>query len=78
MRNFTEEANGNPPRSPRSSSPSPTSRSPPLRLLLGKDAYARGRAAWARRLEQDERWQHLSASTDHDHADGDGARWLDN
>ncbi|GHJ41777.1 SDR family NAD(P)-dependent oxidoreductase [Streptomyces sp. TS71-3] len=49
---------------------------PPMRLLLGSDAYAYGRAAWARRLDEDEKWQHLSVSTDHDHTDGDGSRWL--
>jgi hypothetical protein len=27
---------------------------------------------------EDEKWQHLSVSTDHDQTDGDGARWLDN
>ena len=50
---------------------------PPMRLLLGSDAYTYGRAAWAKRLEQDERWRHLSISTDHDQAEDDGSRWLD-
>ncbi len=50
---------------------------PPLRLLLGTDAYTYGRAAWAKRLEEDEAWRHLSLSTDHDEANGDGTRLLD-
>ncbi|MFF2328648.1 MULTISPECIES: SDR family NAD(P)-dependent oxidoreductase [unclassified Streptomyces] len=50
---------------------------PPLRLLLGSDAYGFGRTAWARRLEEDEKWRHLSVSTDHDEADGESARWLE-
>jgi NAD(P)-dependent dehydrogenase (short-subunit alcohol dehydrogenase family) len=38
---------------------------PPLRLLIGTDAYTYGRAAWRSRLEQDERYGELSTSTDH-------------
>lgn len=41
---------------------------PPLRLLLGSDAYTYGTAAGRRLLEQDERWRDLSTSTDHDDA----------
>jgi NAD(P)-dependent dehydrogenase (short-subunit alcohol dehydrogenase family) len=39
---------------------------PPLRLLIGSDAYNYGRAAWAARVEEDGRWEHLSTATDHD------------
>jgi NAD(P)-dependent dehydrogenase (short-subunit alcohol dehydrogenase family) len=39
---------------------------PPLRLLLGTDAYTSGREADRRRAEADERWEALSRSTDHD------------
>jgi NAD(P)-dependent dehydrogenase (short-subunit alcohol dehydrogenase family) len=39
---------------------------PPLRLLIGSDAYNYGRAAWQARLEEDASWQPLSTSTDHD------------
>jgi NAD(P)-dependent dehydrogenase (short-subunit alcohol dehydrogenase family) len=41
---------------------------PPLRLLVGSDAYNYGRAAWAARVEEDARWEALSTSTDHDEA----------
>ena len=41
---------------------------PPLRLLLGSDAYTYATAAGRRLLEQDERWRDLSTSTDHDDA----------
>jgi NAD(P)-dependent dehydrogenase (short-subunit alcohol dehydrogenase family) len=41
---------------------------PPLRLLVGTDAYTYGRAAWQARLDEDARWQELSTSTDHDDA----------
>ena len=41
---------------------------PPLRLLLGSDAYAYGREAWRARLAEDERWEGLSRSTDRDDA----------
>jgi NAD(P)-dependent dehydrogenase (short-subunit alcohol dehydrogenase family) len=39
---------------------------PPLRLLIGSDAYNYGRAAWAARIEEDGRWERLSTATDHD------------
>jgi len=41
---------------------------PPLRLLVGTDAYTYGRAADRGRAEADERWAELSTSTDHDDA----------
>jgi hypothetical protein len=39
-----------------------------LRLLAGSDAYTFGREAWAKRIEIDQTWEHLSRSTDHDDA----------
>jgi NAD(P)-dependent dehydrogenase (short-subunit alcohol dehydrogenase family) len=41
---------------------------PPLRLLLGSDAYRYGTAAGRALLESDESWHELSISTDHDEA----------
>jgi NAD(P)-dependent dehydrogenase (short-subunit alcohol dehydrogenase family) len=41
---------------------------PPLRLLLGSDAYRYGTAAGRALAESDEKWRELSASTDHDDA----------
>ncbi|HEY6762974.1 MAG TPA: SDR family NAD(P)-dependent oxidoreductase [Baekduia sp.] len=41
---------------------------PPLRLLVGSDAYNYGRAAWQARIEDDARWASLSTSTDRDDA----------
>jgi NAD(P)-dependent dehydrogenase (short-subunit alcohol dehydrogenase family) len=41
---------------------------PPLRLLVGTDAYTYGRAAWQARLDEDARWEELSTSTDNDDA----------
>ena len=41
---------------------------PPLRLLLGSDAYRYGTAAGRALLESDESWRELSISTDHDQA----------
>ncbi|AKV04263.1 Dehydrogenase [Labilithrix luteola] len=38
---------------------------PPVRLLLGSDAFRMGTAALAVRLEEDERWKDLSISTDY-------------
>ncbi|MGI5142921.1 MULTISPECIES: SDR family NAD(P)-dependent oxidoreductase [unclassified Streptomyces] len=76
MRNFAQEANGDPAKVAQVVLTVADLDEPPLRLLLGTDAYTYGRAAWARRLEEDERWQHLSASTDHDQVDSNGARWL--
>jgi len=38
---------------------------PPVRLLIGSDAYNYGRAAWERRLATDAEWEALSTSTDH-------------
>lgn len=38
---------------------------PPVRLLLGSDAFKFGTAALAARLQEDERWQELSISTDY-------------
>ncbi|MFD8464582.1 hypothetical protein ACFV10_05585 [Streptomyces cyaneofuscatus] len=44
---------------------------------LAEDVDERaGRAAWAGRLEEDEKWRYVSVSTDHDEAEGDGSRWL--
>jgi NAD(P)-dependent dehydrogenase (short-subunit alcohol dehydrogenase family) len=42
---------------------------PPLRLLLGTDAYELIRAADRQKMESDERWKELTLSTDHDGAD---------
>jgi NAD(P)-dependent dehydrogenase (short-subunit alcohol dehydrogenase family) len=39
---------------------------PPVRLLVGSDAYNYGRAAWRTWVEEDARWEALSTSTDHD------------
>jgi NAD(P)-dependent dehydrogenase (short-subunit alcohol dehydrogenase family) len=39
---------------------------PPLRLLLGSDAYAVARAADEAKIASDEQWKHLTFSTDHD------------
>jgi NAD(P)-dependent dehydrogenase (short-subunit alcohol dehydrogenase family) len=41
---------------------------PPVRLLVGSDAYNYGRAAWQARLEEDAKWEALSTSTDADDA----------
>jgi NAD(P)-dependent dehydrogenase (short-subunit alcohol dehydrogenase family) len=41
---------------------------PPLRLLLGTDAYTYATAAAQARAESDLEWRELSASTDHDEA----------
>jgi NAD(P)-dependent dehydrogenase (short-subunit alcohol dehydrogenase family) len=41
---------------------------PPLRLLLGTDAFTYATAAGRDQLERDERWRELSVSTDHDEA----------
>jgi NAD(P)-dependent dehydrogenase (short-subunit alcohol dehydrogenase family) len=41
---------------------------PPLRLLLGSDAYTYGTAAARGQAESDERWRGLSVSTDRDDA----------
>lgn len=50
---------------------------PPLRLLLGTDAFTYGRAAWAARVAEDEKWRQLSESTDHEKSVGDGSQWLE-
>jgi NAD(P)-dependent dehydrogenase (short-subunit alcohol dehydrogenase family) len=41
---------------------------PPLRLLVGSDAYEYGREAWRHRVETDGKWESLSRSADHDEA----------
>jgi NAD(P)-dependent dehydrogenase (short-subunit alcohol dehydrogenase family) len=41
---------------------------PPLRLLVGTDAYTYGTTAWQARLDVDAKWRELSTSTDHDDA----------
>jgi NAD(P)-dependent dehydrogenase (short-subunit alcohol dehydrogenase family) len=41
---------------------------PPLRLILGSEAYAYATAAAKARAESDAAWHHLSVSTDHDDA----------
>jgi NAD(P)-dependent dehydrogenase (short-subunit alcohol dehydrogenase family) len=41
---------------------------PPLRLLIGTDAYTYATAAARALLEEDARWRELSVSTDHDDA----------
>jgi NAD(P)-dependent dehydrogenase (short-subunit alcohol dehydrogenase family) len=41
---------------------------PPLRLLLGSDAYRYGTAAGRALAESDQQWRELSVSTDHDDA----------
>jgi NAD(P)-dependent dehydrogenase (short-subunit alcohol dehydrogenase family) len=76
MRDFAQEANGDPAKVAQVVLTVADLDEPPLRLLLGTDAYTYGRAASSQRLEEDEKWGHLSVSTDHDQADGDGARWL--
>lgn len=44
---------------------------PPVRLLVGSDAYNYGRAAWQARVDTDAQWEPLSTSTDHDDATAD-------
>ena len=39
---------------------------PPLRLLLGSDAFAAARAADEAKIANDEKWKELTLSTDHD------------
>ncbi|MGW2939020.1 SDR family NAD(P)-dependent oxidoreductase [Streptomyces sp. NPDC001156] len=78
MQNFAQEANGDPAKVAQVVLTVADLDEPPLRLLLGSDAYTYGRAAWTRRLEQDEKWRYLSVTTDHDQAQGDGLQWLDN
>lgn len=78
MRDLAQEANSDPAKVARVVLAVADLDEPPLRLLLGTDSYTYGRAAWARRLEEDEKWRELTVSTDHDQAEGDGARWLDN
>jgi NAD(P)-dependent dehydrogenase (short-subunit alcohol dehydrogenase family) len=78
MHNFAQEANSDPAKVAQVVLTVADLDEPPLRLLLGKDAYTYGRAAWAKRLDEDEKWRRLSVSTDHDQVDGDGAQWLDN
>ncbi|MEV6296959.1 SDR family NAD(P)-dependent oxidoreductase [Streptomyces sp. NPDC051896] len=77
MQNFAQEANGDPAKVAQVVLTVADLDEPPLRLLLGSDAYTYGRAAWTRRLEEDEKWRYLSVSTDHDQAEEDGSRWLD-
>ncbi|MQY10203.1 3-phenylpropionate-dihydrodiol/cinnamic acid-dihydrodiol dehydrogenase [Streptomyces sp. RB5] len=77
MKNFAQEAAGDPAKVAQVVLTVADLDEPPLRLLLGSDAYTYGRAAWAKRLEEDEKWRHLSVSTDHDEAEDDGSRWLD-
>ncbi|MFI6360835.1 SDR family NAD(P)-dependent oxidoreductase [Streptomyces sp. NPDC050743] len=77
MQNFTQEAGGDPAKVAQVVLTVADLDEPPLRLLLGSDAYTYGRAAWTRRLEEDEKWRYLSVSTDHDQAEDDGSRWLD-
>jgi NAD(P)-dependent dehydrogenase (short-subunit alcohol dehydrogenase family) len=43
-------------------------REPPLRLLLGSDAFALARAADQAKIASDEQWKELTLSTDHDDA----------
>ena len=76
MRDFAQEANGDPAKVAQVVLTVADLDEPPLRLLLGTDSYTYGRAAWSRRLDEDEKWEHLSVSTDHDQANGDGTRWL--
>jgi NAD(P)-dependent dehydrogenase (short-subunit alcohol dehydrogenase family) len=42
---------------------------PPLRLLLGSDAFAVARAADEAKIASDEQWKELTLSTDHDDAE---------
>jgi NAD(P)-dependent dehydrogenase (short-subunit alcohol dehydrogenase family) len=44
---------------------------PPVRLLVGSDAYNYGRAAWQARVDTDAQWESLSTSTDHADATAD-------
>jgi NAD(P)-dependent dehydrogenase (short-subunit alcohol dehydrogenase family) len=44
---------------------------PPVRLLLGSDAYALARAADEAKIASDEQWKQLTVSTDSDDADVD-------
>ncbi|MGW9032004.1 SDR family NAD(P)-dependent oxidoreductase, partial [Streptomyces sp. NPDC055722] len=78
MQNFAQQANGDPAKVAQVVLTVADLDEPPLRLLLGSDAYTYGRAAWTRRLEEDEKWRYLSVTTDHDQVKDDGSRWLDN
>ncbi|MGW5185802.1 hypothetical protein ACWEQB_26530 [Streptomyces cyaneofuscatus] len=73
---FAAEANGDPAKVAQAVLTVSALDEPPLRLLLGSDSYTYGRAAWAGRLEEDEKWRYVSVSADHDEAEGDGSRWL--
>jgi len=44
---------------------------PPLRLILGSDAYAYAMAAAKARAESDAAWHDLTVSTDRDNATAD-------
>lgn len=76
MKDFAREAVGDPARVARLVLEVAELDEPPLRLLVGTDAFAYGRAAWMRRLEEDEKWRRLSESTDHEQSDGDASQWL--
>jgi NAD(P)-dependent dehydrogenase (short-subunit alcohol dehydrogenase family) len=78
MKNFAQQANGDPAKVAQVVLTVADHDEPPLRLLLGSDAYTYGRAAWTRRLEQDEKWRYLSVTTDHDQVGNNGSQWLDN
>ena len=47
---------------------------PPLRLLLGSDAFAVARAADEAKIASDEAWKDLTVSTDHDEGEIDHER----
>ncbi len=57
-------ANGDPARPRRRSCRSPPCPSPPLRLLLGSDAFKIARAADEAKIAEDEAWRELTLSTD--------------
>jgi hypothetical protein len=76
MRDFTATAHGDPEKVAQVVLQIAELDEPPLRLLLGKDSYNYGRAAWTARLAEDEKWRELSLSTDFEDVEGDGGRWL--
>ncbi|MGX9918574.1 SDR family NAD(P)-dependent oxidoreductase [Streptomyces sp. NPDC002248] len=62
--NFDTHAPGDPVRVARAILTVASLDEPPVRLLLGSDAYEYGRAAWSGRVAEDAKWEELSRSAD--------------
>ncbi|WP_431034269.1 SDR family NAD(P)-dependent oxidoreductase [Streptomyces sp. P6-2-1] len=62
--NFDTEAPGDPARVAQAILKVASLDEPPVRLLLGSDAYEYGRAAWSGRVAEDAKWEELSRSAD--------------